>query len=58
LEEQWGDTAMARKSLEVPAAGENERELRQLCRNVVTMTPFGEVPIGLPKPKPQGNANG
>jgi hypothetical protein len=56
LQEQWGDTAMTRKSLGVPPAGQTERELRQLCRNVVTMTPFREVPIGLPKPKPQGNA--
>ena len=31
-------------------------ELRQVCRNVVTVMPFRQVPIWYPKPKPQGNA--
>jgi hypothetical protein len=56
LQEQWGDTAMTRKCLRVSTARQQEPELRQLCRNLVTMTPFEEVPIGVPKPKPQGNA--
>jgi hypothetical protein len=36
--------------------GAKFRELRQLCRNLVTLTPFRRVPIGAPEAEPQGNA--
>jgi hypothetical protein len=32
------------------------RELRQACRNLVTVMPLPQVPIGIPKAEPQGNA--
>src|SRR6476469_10262135 len=32
------------------------RELRQLCRNLVTVMPLRQVPMATPEAEPQGNA--
>ena len=55
--EQWDTSIVARKRL-IPLRNcrAGFREMRQLCRNLVTVMPLGQVPIGTSEAEPQGNA--